>query len=101
MVYALSVYLCIQEWLSNLLATPYVTVIQRVDRSRMAAGDILVGDARLGLVDVAHLIEGGVRVFSLELDRPSLARGAILTVGQMEECGARLVEYDIQKKGEL
>ena len=70
-------------------------VIDHLDPSRIAPGDILIGSLPVNLA--AEVCTRGARYLNLSLDLPVALRGVELSAEQMRACGARVEEYRIQR----
>lgn len=58
-------------------------------------GDVVIGTLPVGLA--AQVQARGAAFWFLELDLPAEARGRELSADEMERCGARLVEYRVER----
>lgn len=61
----------------------------------LQSGDIVVGNLPIQLV--AQINQLGARYFHFELDLPPNLRGQELTLEQLEQCNAKLTEYQAKK----
>lgn len=69
--------------------------IDHLDLDAVRAGDVVIGTLPVGLA--AEVQGRGAAFWFLELDLPAEARGRELTADEMERCGARLVEYRVER----
>lgn len=72
--------------------------IPHLDPASVQSGDTVVGTLPVNLA--AEVCERGARFFNLSLDMPPEARGKELSADDLEQYGARLEEYVIDKPGE-
>lgn len=70
-----------------------------LDLDAVRAGDVVIGTLPVGLA--AEVQARGAAFWFLELDLPAEARGRELTADEMERCGARLVEYRVERVREV
>lgn len=71
-------------------------VIDHLDPSIIAPGDILIGSLPVNLA--AEVCARGGRYLNLSLDLPARLRGVELTAEQMRDCGARIEEYQVLRR---
>lgn len=71
-------------------------VIDHLDPSIIAPGDILIGSLPVNLA--AEVCARGGRYLNLSLDLPAALRGVELTAEQMRDCGARIEEYQVLRR---
>lgn len=70
-----------------------------LDLERVAPGDLVIGTLPIHLA--AAVQAKGARFLFLELNLPHEARGHELDANAMERFGARLVEYRVERIGEV
>lgn len=68
---------------------------EQLDIDALRPGDVVIGTLPVGLV--AKVQANGAAFWFLELDVPPEARGRELSADEMERCGARLVEYRVER----
>lgn len=73
--------------------------VSHLDLARVRPGDLVIGTLPLHLA--AAVQAKGARFLWLELEVPPEARGQELTAEMMERYGAKLVEYRIERVGEV
>ena len=66
-----------------------------LDLDAVLPGDVVIGTLPVGIV--AEVQARGAAFWFLELDLPAAARGRELSADEMERCGARLVEYRVER----
>lgn len=66
-----------------------------LDLDTVRAGDVVIGTLPVGIA--ADVQARGAAFWFLELDVPAEARGRELSADEMERCGARLVEYRVER----
>jgi CRISPR-associated protein Csx16 len=69
------------------------------DAAVIEAGDRVIGPMPLG--KIADVIVRGARYFAIDMNMPEGARGPELSAEDMERFGARLVEYRVERVGEV
>ena len=73
--------------------------VAHLDPAMLAPGDVVIGTLPVGLA--AEVQARGAAFWFLELDVPAEARGRELSADEMERCGARLVEYRVERVREV
>ena len=83
------------EWLKSTMLDDDVIVVTAHYTPRLAEGfDYVVGILPIQLV--AELCAEGIRYYQVTMDVPEEFRGKELTVEQMDQFGARLVQYNVE-----
>ena len=72
--------------------------VEHLDINVIQRGDMVVGTLPIQLA--AAVSSKGARYLHLEIDLPQEARGRNLTADEMEQFGARLQEYRVEKIGQ-
>lgn len=70
-------------------------VVEHLDATQLEPGDTVIGTLPVNLA--AAVCERGARFLSLALDLPGPLRGKELSADELEQCGARLEEYRIER----
>ena len=82
------------EWFAN-QSIAYDKVVSHLDAAEVRAGDSVFGILPINLVHELNL--AGVRYFHIAVKLPPQMRGIELSASQLNELGARLVEYRVNQ----
>lgn len=93
MIYLITRHPGALQWLQQKLSEPAVHLEHLNDPDLIGPGDIVVGTLPINLV--AAICCRGARYLHLELELPQSLRGQELSVQQLNELGAALVEYAV------
>jgi CRISPR-associated protein Csx16 len=81
------------DWLQSQIPEPYVLIGHLTDLNGIMPGDCVMGTLPLHLI--AGVCVQGARFFHLDVDLPDHLRGVELTMQQLIELEAALVEYRV------